>query len=392
MRFRIPPLLNISILMALGKGFSVFYFVLLPVFYAEKLITTEEIGIIGAIFIVLVIVGAIFVARSLHKLETKKLLQLSAVIAACSSVILLIGVEQKNLNLLLTSYAIMGVAVGTAMSGINALSAQATTRGNRFKSFAMVSMSMDIVRIVFPLVVSGAIILGNSTTAILFIIIVAIILFIFSSIHPSIATLENEQTSEVKESVKNIISNKNFLYVLVIEFFDSFASSQLFVFLPLLFLAKGYPLESSLLLQSFIFLGYIAGRWFVSFLAKMYSGVRAISYAEIGMVVAIILLLVVQNIWMLYVLSFILGIFTRGTSPAIKALAFDTLNDAQVKRGSAIHVVAGDSGSALGQLIFGYLIAWLGVNSPFIAAAIVALLIGVLCFIRPVRINKVELA
>ncbi|HSA83278.1 MAG TPA: MFS transporter, partial [Patescibacteria group bacterium] len=273
------------------------------------------------------------------------------------------------------------------MSAINALAAHVTTRGDRYTSFAMLGVSMDVIRIVFPVLVSGAVILGNSSLAILLIIVACVILFFLSSALQSGQTFEKEQAPQVTEKIRG---NKNFLYVITVEFFDSFSSSQLFVFLPLLFLAKGYSLESSLLLQSFIFLGYIVGRWFVSFLAKRYSGMKAISYAEFGMVVTIILLLTVQQMWTLYLLSFLLGVFVRGTSPAIKAVAFDTLNNAQMKRGSAVHVVAGDSGSALGQLLFGFLVAWYGANSPFIVAAIVALFIGIVSFVKPIRINKVS--
>lgn len=385
MKLRISPLLNVAILMALGKGFSIFYFILLPVFYAEKLIDAKIIGVLGAIFIALTIVGALFVARSLHKLETKKLLQLSSIAAIIASCILLVGTQQKNINILFISYGIMGTAVGTALSGINALAAQITTRGERYTAFAILGVSMDIVRIVFPVLVSGAVLLGNSALAIFLIIFAGVILFLLSSKLQSGQTSETYQVSPVTEKIR---SNKNFLYILSIEFFDSFCSSQLFVFLPLLFLAKGYSLASSLLLQTAIFLGYIAGRWVVSFLAKRYSGIRAVSYAEIGMVFAIVLLLLVQDLWLLYFLSFVLGIFARGTSPAIKALAFDTLQEAQMKKGSAIHVIAGDSGSALGQLLFGFFVAWFGINSPFITAAVIALFIGVITFIKPIKINK----
>ena len=121
--------------------------------------------------------------------------------------------------------------------------------------------------------------------------------------------------------------------MLLLEFLDSFSSSQLFVFLPLIFLDKGYSLQNSLLLQSFIFLGYINGRWLVIFLAQRFSGLKAIAYAEIGMIVSILLILIVSLIGFLYLLSFFLGVFARGTSPAIKALAFDELDERQMKKG-----------------------------------------------------------
>jgi MFS family permease len=246
-------------------------------------------------------------------------------------------------------------------------------------------MLTDIIRIVFPLLVSGAVILATVSAAIILIIVTTVVFFLFSSSLPRSHSLVNENLNgEIIDSVRK---NRNFLYVLSLEFLDSFSSSQLFVFLPLIFLAKGYSIESSLLLQSFIFLGYLSGRLFVSFLAKIYSGIKAIAYAEIGMVITIILLLATSNLWILYMLSYALGIFARGTAPAIKALAFDSLTEHQVKKGSALHVVAGDSGSALGQLLFGFSVTWYGTNSPFIAAAGIAAFIAVICLVKPIHIK-----
>lgn len=123
----------------------------------------------------------------------------------------------------------------------------------------------------------------------------------------------------------------------------------------------------------------MSGRWLVSALAGRFSGLKAVGLAESGMVISIILLLLVEPLWALYALSFTLGIFARGTSPAIKSLAYDALDDSQMKQGSALHVVAGDSGSALGQLTFGLLVAAYGAKMPFIVAASVASIAAILC-------------
>lgn len=369
---------------ALVKGFSVFYFVLLPVFYAEKLIGSVQVGYIGALFIVMLILGAIVVARWLHGLDTKKLLQIASWIAILASLVLLASTLLHDLTLLIVSYGLMGVTVGTAMSGVNAVAAHLTIRGDRFKSLAKMSMLTDTVRIAFPSLVAGLVLIGASSAAVLLVIATAIVFLALCSRLPKFSPPEESSVSENMESVR---ANKPFQYMLSLEFFDSFSSSQLFVFLPLLFLAKGYSLESSLLLQSFIFLGYMSGRWFVSLLAKHYSGIRAIAYAEVGMVVSIVLLLTAQYLWLLYFLSYALGVFARGTSPAIKALAFDSLSEAQTRKGSALHVVAGDSGSALGQLLFGLLIAWYSVNTPFVVAAVIAGLIAAICLVKPVHLK-----
>lgn len=380
-------LTSLYVMQALAKGFSVFYFVMLPVFYAEKLITSKEIGYIGALFIGLLIIGALVVARWLHGLETRTLLLLASFVSIFASIILMTGSINDNLALITVSFGVMGLAVGTAMSGVNVVAASLTKRGDRYKSLAKLGMLTDIVRIVFPIVVAGAVVAGASNAAIGLIIIASIVFLLFSRSLPRSLHSKSGVTATAAESVRR---NKPFQFVLSLEFLDSFSSSQLFVFLPLVLLAKGYSLENSLILQSFIFLGYLSGRWLVGFLAKRYSGAKAIAYAEIGMVASIVFILVVKQLWLLYLLSFMLGICARGTSPAIKALAFDSLSDEQMKKGSAMHVVAGDSGSAIGQLLFGLLIAWYGVNTPFIVAAVVAAFIALACLSWSSKVRSVS--
>jgi MFS transporter, FSR family, fosmidomycin resistance protein len=370
---------KIYVLQALAKGFSIFYFVLLPVFYAEGWIDSTQLGYVGALFIVAIIAGALLVSHWLYTLNTKKLLVLSSSVAIGACLLFLAASWFHSVILLLISYCSMGLATGTAMSGVNAVIAYVTTRGDRFKAIAQLAMLTDVIRIVFPLVVAGAILVGAPNAAILLIIVAAIIFLVFSMLLPAFDAYEHI----VPQKIFHLLRNRPFRYVISLEFLDSFASSQLFVFLPLIFLARGYTLESSILFQTAVFLGYMIGRWLVSVLATRYSGLRAIGYAEIGMVVCISLLLMLSQIWILYALSFLLGVFARGTSPAIKALAFDSLERNQVKQGSAVHVIAGDSGSALGQFIFGLLVAWYGVNMPFIVAAVVAGIIALFCFLKP---------
>jgi predicted MFS family arabinose efflux permease len=98
------------------------------------------------------------------------------------------------------------------------------------------------------------------------------------------------------------------------------------------------------------------------------------------MVGVIMCLLFLPSSPILYLLCFMLGVFARGTAPVIKALIFDQLEPHQNRQGSALHILFGDAGSALGQLIFGLLLAWLGVTAPFLAAAVGAGLVAAFGF------------
>lgn len=374
--------LDLYILTALAKGFPVFCSVLLPVLYAEKLITAQMLGFIGALFIIATIGGATIVAKWLHGFNIRRLLQLAALATIVASIVIFVAMVAKSMPLLIAAYPVIGLAAGIGLSSVNAMSAHMTTRGDRFKLIAKLSMVADGVRIAFSLIVTGLAALGLSVYAALLIVVAGFIFLFYASrqeeLETSVVTAPKNATTDPKPS-EDIRRNRLFQFILSLEFLDSFSSSQLFVFLPLLLLAKGYALGSSLLLQVFTFLGYMSGRWLVGLLARRFSGLKAVGLAESGMVISIILLLVIGPLWALYLLSFTLGIFARGTSPAIKSLAFDALDDSQMKQGSALHVVAGDSGSALGQLAFGLLVAAYGARMPFIVAASAASIAAVLC-------------
>jgi len=371
----VPPR-SLYVLPPLAKGFTTFYFVLLPVFYAAHIISSKQIGYIGALFIVSLIFGAVAVVRWLHTLETKKMLIGAAFVSVVAALFLLFGSTKSNLPLLLVAYGLMGVASGVAISGFSVLAANYTKRGNRFIALAKLGTLGDVLRIVFPLLVTAAVAIGARTGAVVLVLAVSVLFLALCFRLPS---------SHVRAELPDILPpgklrhNKAFRFVMGVEFADSFSSSQLFVFLPLLFLAKGYSLANGLLLQSCIFLGYMGGRWLVAYMAKRYSGIRSIGYAEIGMVAGIVLLLVVKQLWLLYIVSFVLGVFVRGTAPTIKGIVLDTLEEDQMKRGSAVYTMIGDGGSALGQLAFGFLVAWYGAKSPFVVAAVIVAFTGVAC-------------
>lgn len=365
---------DLYVLTALSKGFPVFCSILLPILYVENIINVEAIGYIGAVFIAMTIIGALLVSKWLHQQDTRTMLRVASVGVISASVVILVAINFGSIALLTIAYGLMGVAAGMALSGVNALTAAMTTRGARFKTIANLSMVADLVRVLFALAVTGLVALDLIAIAAVLITIMGLVFLFYVSRQPpyEIETIPIINLSTFRR-------NGKFKFIMSLEFLDSFSSSQLFIFLPLLFLAKGYSIESSLLLQTVTFIGYMSGRWAIGVFAQRYSGLRAVGFSEVGMVVSIVLLLLVNSLLFLYVLTFALGFFARGTSPAIKALAFDSLNDNQVKQGSAVQVIVGDSGSALGQLVFGILVATYSANSPFILATVIASLITILC-------------
>ncbi len=372
-------LFYISILQALLKGFSVFYLLLLPILFAIHTITAKQLGYVGALLIVGVLAGAFFVSYKLHAKQKTHLLKTSLLLLFSGTFLLF---WEQNIFLLTTAYIFIGLATGIGMPTVNALIAQSTTKGKRYKILGNMAMLMDVSRIIYPLI-AGIIYATTNFRGLVIFILIAVIsfsIFIFLFIHSHrIGNEPDSPTSNDTVSTQPIRKNKPFVFIMALEFLDSFASAQLFVFLPTLLIFRNFTIENALIMQSVVFGGYLSGRWLVSWLAQRLNGALAVGIAESGMVITIILLIVTPTSTIIYALCFLLGIFSRGTSPVIKAMGFDQLEPSQIRRGSAIHVLSGDSGGAIGQLVFGILLAWFGATAPFIASATCATIIALAC-------------
>ncbi len=367
-----------GLLRAVLKGFSVYYLLLLPILYAAHTIGPAQLGYIGAMLVAGILVGALTVTYRLHRYSKATLLWASLTLLFGATLLLF---WFHHILVLIIAYILIGLASGVGVSTVDAVSASLSTRGKRYGSQAKIAMLTDISRILYPLIIGVVYVAAGFKGLIVFGLLailafgVLMALLIRSNL---IAELPHE-VADPGESAKAIRRNKSFLYIVGLEFMDSLASSQLVVFLPALLIFKGFTIEHALFYQSAIFIGYLSGRWLIGRIAQQRNGYAALGLAESGMVVAIILILLAPANAILYALCFLLGVFSRGTSPVIKAMAFDQLESTQIRRGTALHVIGGDSGSALGQLGFGLLLAWLGVKAPFIAAAACAAIVAVAC-------------
>ncbi len=352
--------------------------------------TASEFGYLGAFLIISILIGAFAVSYKFHVYRKSTVLYFSFLFLVAGSVLLFWYEALVCLSLV---YIFIGIAIGLATSGVNALMAQFTSSGKRYQPFAKMYMFADTIRILYPLIAGGMYtwrgFSGLIWFALLTVFCFGLLLFLFQQNYSFDEEVVNNSETKIVSEL-SIKYNTSFWRMIVLEFLDSFASSQLFVFLPALLIFKNFTIENALIMQSVIFFGYLTGRWLVGWLAHRFNGFIAVAIGEMGMVGTIVLLLIVPASPILYGLCFLLGVCLRGTSPVIKALAFDRLHPKQIKQGSAIHVIGGDGGSAVGQLIFGFLLAWFGVKAPFIAGAIGAGVVGILCVVYRYNVHRSE--
>lgn len=378
-RANFSPIVYIAILTSLLTG--LFYMLFLPILYTADIITAKQLGYIGSLLIIGLLTGAILVTYKLHTHHKKALLWLVFALRLVGTACLF---WYHSVGMLVLGYVLVGIGIGIGVSTFNALSVEFTSRGNRYGALAKISMLGDVIRVTYPLV-AGAVYAATSITGIVVFGVVMVLVFGWFLrrflAHYSIDEQKVLPDTGADSGKKFLfLKNRSFMFIILLEFLDSLASSNLFVFLPTLLIMKNFTIQNALVFQSIVFLGYFCGRWIVGKFAKRFDGFRAVGVAEAGMAVMIVLLLITPASLVLYLYCFLLGICVRGTSPVLKALSFDQLDSSQVRQGGAMHVIGGDSGSAVGQFLFGMLLAWFGVTAPFVASAVCATLVAIACF------------
>jgi MFS family permease len=119
----------------------------------------------------------------------------------------------------------------------------------------------------------------------------------------------------------------------------------------------------------------MTGRLVLGRLADRFGAPDILIIGEVTMAALIVAMVWVSGAVSIAVLLFILGIFTRGTSPIIRAMVADSVDEsANFHDAFAAYSFASRGSSALCRPIYGYLAAFAGISSVFYASSVVALL------------------
>jgi len=365
------PIILIGILKAISKWFMVLFMILLPIFHYQWLIDTIELWYLGTLLIGWVIVGSLFISLYGSKFSFASLVFGGVLFFGCGLMCLWF---RDYHYLLIVAYGILWVGIGISSSVFTSMSASLTTQWKRFKSFAHIAMMADVMRIMYPLLFGwlysayGLSVVVMASFAILALYSILCIV-LFASHHTG-----SRDSDDIIVASRPLFSS-HFLSALFVSFLDSIASSQLFVFLPLLLLFKWFAFGDALIMQSLIFIGYMSGRLLVSNLADKIGWFMALKRSEIAMVVVILLLIFMPVGYATYVICRALWVATRGTSPVIGSLVFDQIDKSHYTRGSSIHMIVGYAWDAVGQFMFALLATYFGYVAPFRWSVVVCVIV-----------------
>jgi len=357
----------------LSKGWEVSSLALLAFLQHEYSFPLYMVGILSTAFIASQIGISFFAGKLAHALHSRNVILL----AICASGLCWLALFLAHgTGLLYLAYVLGGVASGLFEPIGNSLVAKGSESKRRGTAIGNYAAFGDMGRIA---VVAAATALAglfgvNNTCAALFASSLAAFVLAWMYLAKPTAS-DDTETSETPAHLGYLLKNRKFRYATAAGIADSFSSASLYIFIPFLLTAKGISLANTLYFDVIFFAGYMTGRLVLGRLADRFGGPNVLIVSEIIMSALILLLVLITGTVSIVVLLFVLGIFTRGTSPIIRAMVADAMHEEHSFHDAfSAYSFASRGSSALCRPIYGYLASYAGIAAVFYVSSAVSLL------------------
>jgi len=353
------------------KGWEVSLLLVLPILQTQGRINLFELGILAATFSVFQIITSLFSGNLAEKFSNKRVMTASIFFYGLAWLVLS---TPTNLVSLLVVCCLGGIAAGSFIPLANSQIAKLSDK-NRAKELGDFSAFSDVGRVV--LVGITTFLIGNvslSTTSLVFAALGIIATAILTKV--TILNFKKEESLKNLQAIRlrHLLKIKRFIFAVLTGMFDVFASSSLFIFIPLLLIPKGIDISSVGFLSALFFAGYLFGRVLLGRLADKYGTVNILVIAQILMAVLIVCLIFINNLILVSAILFILGVFTRGTSPVIRAMMANAVGGKEkFDKAFSIHSFSLNASNVASRSVYGFSAGIFGISSVFYFSALVAL-------------------
>lgn len=361
------------------KGWEVSLILLLPFIQQTSSLTLFDVGLLTGCMSFFQIICALFAGHISQKIGSKKVMMIAIFSYFVSWIIISFD---TSFAVLLPVYALAGLASGIFMPVANAAVARLST--SRAISLGNFSAAADLGRVASSAITT--VLIGFQS------LLIISSTFGFTAIVALVGYLRIKSDKEVKPVVheivtvkmRTIIKNKKFLYCVLTGMFDSFSSASLFIFIPFLLLQKGINIQAISFLTGLFFLGYFSGRILLGRLSDKHGESKVLIYGEILMAVLIVALIFINNFILILIILFLLGVFTRGTSPIIRAMVARAVDDHDGLSTGSSHIsydkaysfysFSVNSSTVVSRGLYGFMAGLIGLNSVFYLSGTIALL------------------
>lgn len=353
------------------KGWGVSLLLILPLLNLQGKINVFELGILAAAFSIFQLIVSLISGSLAEKFGNKKVMNASIFFYGSSWFLLSLPTSFISL---LTACLLGGIATGVFIPLANSQVAKLSDDKNRAKELGDFSAFSDIGIIILstltPFLFSK---FGLFSVSVSYGISALLSLVFLKDV--KITSLVNKPESFHKINLLHLLKIKGFILAVSSGIGDIFASASLYIFIPLLLVPKGIDISNVGLLNGIFFLGYLFGKVLLGRLADKYGKVKILVISEILMASLIFCLIFVNGLILACAVLFILGIFTRGTSPVIRAMVAEAVSDKEkFDKAFSLHSFSLNSSQVAARSIYGFSAGIFGIASVFYISAAVALL------------------
>jgi len=332
------------------------------------------VGIFSTVFIVSQISISFFAGKIAHALHSRNVIFLSIAASAFAWITMFMA---DSIPVLFLAYTFGGISSGLFEPIGNSLVAKCSAANNRntaIGNFAAFGDMGKISVVAAATALAGFLGVRNACLVLFLTAAIALILAIIFIPHPRKSGADSS-AKEMPVHLRDLLKNVKFCMATAAGIADSFSSASLYIFIPFLLTSKGIDLDKTLYFNVIFFVGYMSGRLALGRLADKHGAPNILMWSKVAMAALIIVLVLVEGGLVLGLLLFLLGIFTRGSSPIIRAMVADAMHEkTSFHDAFAVYSFASRSSSAVCRPIYGFLASLAGISSVFYASSVVSLL------------------
>jgi MFS family permease len=332
------------------------------------------VGIFSAVFLVSQIGISFFAGKIAHAIRSRNVIFLSIAASGGSWFFLFFSGQISSLFL---AYICGGISSGLFEPIGNSLVAKSSSSRNRGTAIGNFAAFGDMGRIaVVAAATALAGLLGvNYAAAVLFASTILAFILALMFLSKAAGAADEATGEEIPVHLDDLLKNSKFCFATAAGIADSFSSASLYIFIPLLLRAKGIALADTLYYNVIFFVGYMSGRLGLGRLADRYGAPHILIGSKIAMALLILLFTLAARPPAIVVLLFLLGVVTRGSSPIIRAMVADSMDErTSFHNAFSAFSSASRGSSAVSRPIYGFLASYAGIAAVFYMASAVSLI------------------
>lgn len=192
--------------------------------------------------------------------------------------------------------------------------------------------------------------------------------------HHLTAGLERETHQEFLSHIFRLLKTKKLTLTILTAIIDSLASSSVYLFLTFLLLLKGVNITQYGILTGGFFMGSLLGKNILGRGVDKIGNTKVFIFSEILMAVVLVLLTFPTNFELVLVLSLLLGVFTRGTTPVIQSMISKTAEKIHYNKIFALSEMFIGVAAVVNVILMGFIAEKVNLMAVFYLAAFLALL------------------